>query len=81
MDCKPWTDDRSWIAQIRDAKRHDDRVSILLAWGEAAGADISCVGESVALVLPSDLPRGMALAELRRVARDLHVEVSTGGRA
>jgi hypothetical protein len=56
-------------------------VSILLAWGEAAGADISCVGESVALVLPRDLKPGLALNELRRIARDLHVEVSTGGRA
>jgi hypothetical protein len=76
-----WTDDRAWIARVRDAKRHDDKVSVLLAWGEAAGADVSCVGESVALVLPPDLPPGMALTELRRIARDLHVEVTTGARA
>jgi hypothetical protein len=54
---------------------------VLLAWGEAAGADVSCTGESVALVLPPDLKPGMALNELCRIARDLHVEISTGARA
>jgi hypothetical protein len=35
----------------------------------------------MALVLPPNLKPGMALNELHRIARDLHVEVSMGGRA
>jgi hypothetical protein len=39
------------------------------------------VGDTVALVLPPDLPQGMALSELHRFARELHIEVSIGSRA
>jgi hypothetical protein len=65
------------MGRLGDAGGHDEKVGVLLAWGEAAGGDVSCIGENVTLVLPSHLPKGIALAELHRFAHELHVEVTT----
>ena len=77
----PWTDDRGWIERIRDAKTGADKLNAVLAWGQAAGGHVSTVNESVRLVLPPDLKKGLALKELERLAGQLKVEVVTGSRA
>jgi hypothetical protein len=68
----PWTDLDEWRARYRHAQGRDGRISVVLAWGRAAGGAVQD-GETLALTLPPDLPNCLALAELRRVARDLKV--------
>jgi predicted P-loop ATPase len=77
----PWTDDRAWIAEITRARGWDERVSKVVAWGKAAGGEVTEARGALGIVLPTNLKKGMALNELHRIARDLHIEVSMGGRA
>jgi predicted P-loop ATPase len=71
----PWTDDREWIDRYRRALGREGRVAIVLAWGEAAGGTVQD-GEPPGLTLPPYLPKGLSLAELRRLARDVKVQVA-----
>jgi predicted P-loop ATPase len=71
----PWTDDREWIARYRRALGREDRVAVVLAWGEAAGGTVRD-GDPPGLTLPPDLPPGLPLVELRRLARDVKVQVA-----
>jgi hypothetical protein len=77
----PWTDDRAWIAEIARAPGRDAKISKVMAWGQAAGGDVRTANGTLGIVLPPNLKKGMALNELHRIARDLHIEVSMGGRA
>jgi hypothetical protein len=52
----------------------------VVAWGRAAGGEATTAQGTLAIVLPPNLKKGMALNELHRIARDLHIEVSMGGR-
>jgi hypothetical protein len=52
-----------------------------MAWGKAAGGEVTAARGTLGIVLPPNLKKGMALTELHRIARDLHIEVSMGGRA
>jgi hypothetical protein len=47
----------------------------------AAGGKVTSNGTSTIVTLPADLPNGMGLAELKRVAGEQHVEVQQGARA
>ena len=49
----------------------DARTEVVLDWVRAAGGDVDIAGETVRLTLPSHLREGYALAELKRLARDL----------
>jgi len=71
-DAPPWTNLDEWRARYRHAQDRDERVHVALAWGRAAGGTVQD-GEALVLRLPPDLPNCLALAELRRVARDLKV--------
>jgi hypothetical protein len=77
----PWTDDRAWIAEIARAPGRDAKISKVMAWGQAAGGDVRTANGTLGIVLPPSLKKGMALNELHRFARELHIEVSMGGRA
>jgi predicted P-loop ATPase len=77
----PWTDDRAWIAEIARAPGRDAKISKVMAWGQAAGGDVCTANGTLGIVLPPSLKKGMALNELHRFARELHIEVSMGGRA
>ena len=45
-----------------------------MAWGRAAGGEITTARGTRGIALPPNLPGGMALNELRRFARELHIE-------
>ena len=70
----PWTDDRAWIAEVTRASGRDAKIDKVMAWGRAAGGEITTARDTLGIVLPSGLPSGMALNELRRFARELHIE-------
>jgi hypothetical protein len=67
-------DDREWIDRCRRAGSYDEKRSVVLAWVRAAGGTVAD-GEQPTVSLPADLKPCMALVELRRVARDLKVQV------
>jgi hypothetical protein len=77
----PWDDDRAWIAEITRACARDEQIGKVMAWGRAAGGEVTTAQGTLRIVLPPNLKKGMALNELHRIARDLHIEVSMGGRA
>jgi hypothetical protein len=60
-----WTDLDAWRARIRHNATLVERREVVRAWAEAAGGRV----EGDTLILPPELPRGLALAELRSHGR------------
>jgi hypothetical protein len=70
----PWTDDRAWIAGIRDAPDEGSKLAVLAVWVAAAGGET--VGRTVMLPALRPSPeRRLAELELRRMCRQLGLEV------
>ena len=69
------------MRRIVPAAKRDQRVRVLSQWVAAAGGDVLDFGRDPIVRLPPDIPDCLALAELRRVARDLGLGVELGGRA
>jgi hypothetical protein len=69
-----WQDLYGWRALLRYARLALNKRWVVTRWAKAAGGDV----RDGALCLPTDLPRGLALAELKTHARiaGLKVEVA-----
>jgi hypothetical protein len=60
-----WQDLDGWRALLRYAPRVEHRRWVVTRWAKAAGGEV----RDCSLHLPDDLPRGLALAELKTHAR------------
>jgi hypothetical protein len=69
-----WTDDRSWILDIRSAGDETAKLSVLAAWVAAAGGETT--GRTVTLrALRPPRERRLAEVELRRMCEQVGLEI------
>jgi hypothetical protein len=66
-----WQDVDGWRAVLRHARLVENRRWVVNRWAKAAGGEV----RDGALHLPAELPRGLALAELKTHARNCGLRV------
>jgi hypothetical protein len=71
---RQWQDLDGWRRLLTYAHRRENRLWVVARWAKAAGGEV----RDSSLHLPADLPRGLALAELKTHARmcELTIEVA-----
>jgi hypothetical protein len=73
-----WTDDRAWILEIQRAPDLSTKLEVLAAWVAVVGGEI-VDGMALLLVLRPHRERRLAELELRRMARQLGLEILEDG--
>jgi hypothetical protein len=68
---RDWQDHKGWCRLLTYAHRYENRFWVVSRWAKAAGGKV-CDG---ALHRPANLPRGLALAELRTAARNIGLTI------
>jgi hypothetical protein len=63
----------AWRTRRRNARTFEERMSVVVSWGQAAGAKVDAGSGDVRLELPEGLPNCLALVELRGLAREMRV--------
>jgi Virulence-associated protein E len=73
-----WRDSGAWLALFREAgTSRNRRLTLALAWGEAAGCQVDTSGGKLDLLMPQDLPDVPAKFALLKQARDASIIVRT----
>jgi hypothetical protein len=68
---RDWQDRDGWLALLGYAHLVERRRWVVARWAQAAGGEV----RDGTLHLPADLPRGLALAELRTAARNVGLSI------